>query len=77
MEEQRDNGKVWGRKEWLIMVKWFDQIEDVRVGFRAISKNRSVIGMRGRWWDSGLAFGHANLGSQVRSPIICFPLFII
>ena len=30
-----------------------------------------------RWWYSGLAFGYMSLGSQVQSPNIRWPLFIL
>ena len=47
--------KVWGRKEWLVIEKWLDSMEDVGlskngktrtiVRFKTISKNKSGIGM--------------------------------
>ena len=51
----QSKGKVPGRKEWLVTVKWLDQIEDVILSknnkaramlwFRAIGKYRGAIGM--------------------------------
>ena len=56
----------------------FCNIRGLRSNFQSMEHHLSSTKPHlGKRWYNGLAFGQANLGSRVRSPNICWPLFIV